>query len=412
MLEAKCWRPSIGAVILHLGNRRAGGWHEMRGATLTDHEIFTQAVHAGEREPAPEGRPVSTPIYPAITYIHSDMRVLSDVLGFEHRDYCYARYGSPTIAALEKAIAALEGAADAVAFSSGMAALHLALLQAGITHEAPVVAASDLYGATRTLLKQLLAPGAPLRLVDITDLNAVRDAIQEVRPRAVLLEIMSNPLLKIADLPAIAESAHQTGAAVIVDSTFTTPFLMQPLKWGADVVVHSATKYLGGHGDVMGGAVATDAARAGGLRELLKTFGSNLGPFEAWTVLRGIKTLPLRMREQCGNAMKIALWLCENPRVTNVWYPGLTEHPQHQLTQRLFRSGYFGGMVAFELRDAGQAEVYRFMEALKLVQTGTSLGDVYSLILYPAMASHRALTREERYRIGITDGVLRLSAGI
>jgi cystathionine gamma-synthase/methionine-gamma-lyase len=379
---------------------------------LTDNAIFTQAVHAGEGEPLPQGRPVSTPIYQAITYIHSDMQVLSDVLGFERRDYCYARYGSPTVAALEKAVATLEGAEDAVAFSSGMAALHLALLQAGVSHAAPVVAASDLYGATRTLLNQVLAPAAQLRLVDITNLSDVRAAIQEIRSRAVLLEIMSNPLLKIADLPSIVQLAHDADAIVIVDSTFTTPFLLQPLKWGADIVVHSATKYLGGHGDVLGGIVATNASRTANLRDLLKVFGSNLGPFEAWTVLRGIKTLPLRMREQCANALKIAAWLRENPCVANVWYPGLQDHPQHELAKRLFRTDCFGGMVAFELRDAGQAEVYRFMEALKLIQTGTSLGDVYSLILYPAMASHRSLSREEHYRIGITDGVVRLSVGI
>jgi cystathionine gamma-synthase/methionine-gamma-lyase len=379
---------------------------------MTDDRIFTKAVHAGEGAPPPEGRPVSTPVYPAVTYMHDDMGVLSDVLGYERSGYSYSRYGSPTVAAIENAVAALEGAAGAVAFSSGMAALHLALLQAGVRHDAPVVAASDLYGATRTLLKQLLPSGESLHLVDVADLESIRAAIRGSRPRVVLIETMSNPLLKIADLPSIAEAAHQAGATVIVDSTFTTPFLMQPLKLGADVVVHSATKYLGGHGDVLGGVVATDAGRAGALRELLKTFGSNLGPFEAWTILRGIKTFPLRMREQCASALKVAGWLQGQTRVSRVWYPGLKDHPQHQLAQRLFRTGCFGGVVTFELREAGQPEVYRFMEALKLIQAGTSLGDVYSLMLYPVIASHRALTREERYQIGITDGVVRLSVGI
>jgi cystathionine gamma-synthase/methionine-gamma-lyase len=227
-----------------------------------------------------------------------------------------------------------------------------------------------------------------------------------------LLELMSNPLLKIADLPAIAEAAHRAGATVIADSTFTTPFLIQPLRHGADIVVHSATKYLGGHGDVMAGVIATDATRAGDLRRLLKVYGCNLGPFEAWTVLRGIKTLPLRIREHCANALKVAHWLNDQPRIARVWYPGLPDHPQYELARRLFRSGSFGGMVAFEVRDAGQAEIFRFMEALRLIQTGPSLGDVGSLILYPAIASHRAMPREERYRLGITDGVVRLSVGI
>lgn len=376
---------------------------------MTSDHIFTQAVHAGEGEPPPEGRPISTPIYPAATYTYADMQTLSDVLGGERDGYVYTRHGSPTVAALEKAVATLEGAEDAVALASGMAALHLALTQAGAAPGAPVVAASDLYGATHTLLARLQPT---LRAVDVSDLDATRAAIEEARPRVVLLEVMSNPLLKIADLPAVAEAAHGVGAAVVVDSTFTTPFLIQPLQHGADVVVHSATKYLGGHGDAMGGIVATDAGRARALRELLKVYGGNLGPFEAWTILRGVKTLPLRLREHCANALKVAQWLKTHPRISRVWYPGLPDHPQHDLARRLFRQGSFGGVVALELRDAGQVEVYRFMESLKLVQTGPSLGDVTSLILYPAAASHRAMPREERYRLGITDGVVRLSVGI
>lgn len=379
---------------------------------MSDNRIYTCAVHAGEGAPPPGGRPVSTPVYPAVTYMHENISVLSDVLGYERSGYSYSRYGSPTVAALENAVAELEQAEGAVAFSSGMAALHLALLQAGARNDTPVVAAADLYGATRTLLKHLLPAGEFLRFVDVDEPAAMRTAVLESRPRVVLIETLSNPLLKIADLPSIVDAAHQAGAAVIVDSTFTTPFLMQPLRLGADAVVHSATKYLGGHGDVLGGVVASDAGRTGALRELLKSFGSNLGPFEAWTILRGIKTLPLRMREQCSNALRIADWLSGEARVSRVWYPGLRSHPQHELARRLFRSGCFGGVVTFELRDAGPPQVHRFMEALKLIQAGTSLGDVYSLMLYPVIASHRALTREERYRIGITDGVVRLSVGI
>ncbi len=376
---------------------------------MTSDHIFTQAVHAGEGEPPPEGRPISTPIYPAATYTYADMQTLSDVLGGERDGYVYTRHGSPTVTGLEKAVATLEGAEDAVALASGMAALHRALTQAGAAPGAPVVAASDLYGATHTLLARLQPT---LRAVDVSDLDATRAAIEEARPRVVLLEVMSNPLLRIADLSAIAGMAHGVGATVVVDSTFTTPFLIRPLEHGADVVVHSATKYLGGHGDAMGGVVASDAGRARAMRELLKVYGGNLGPFEAWTILRGVKTLPLRMREHCANALKVAQWLKTHPRISRVWYPGLPDHPQHDLAQRLFRAGCFGGVVALELRDAGQVVVYRFMESLKLVQTGPSLGDVTSLILYPAVASHRAMPREERYRLGITDGVVRLSVGI
>jgi cystathionine gamma-synthase/methionine-gamma-lyase len=375
---------------------------------IEDH-IFTQAVHAGEGQAPPEGQPVSTPIYPSATYTYPDMGELSDVLGGERDGYVYARFGSPTVAALEKAVAALEDAEGAVALASGMAALHLALVQAGVAPDTPVVAASDLYGATHTLLAELRPA---LRYVDMSDLDAAQAAIAETRPRAVLLEVMSNPLLKIADLPSIAEAARRAGATVIVDSTFTTPFLIRPLKQGADVVVHSATKYLGGHGDVMAGVVAADTTRIQSLRDLLRIYGGNLGPFEAWTVLRGIKTLPLRMREHCANALKVAQWLSDHPGVSHVWYPGLPNHPQHDLAQRLFREGCFGGMVAFEVREAGEPEVFRFMESLRLIQTAPSLGDVSSLILYPAIASHRGLSRAERYGLGITDGVVRLSVGI
>jgi cystathionine gamma-synthase/methionine-gamma-lyase len=377
-----------------------------------DDAIFTRAVHAGERQPPPEARPISTPLYPAITYVYSDMSTLSDVMGFERPGFSYARYGSPTVAALEQAVAALEYAEEGVAFSSGMAALHIALLQAGVKHNTPVVAAGDLYGATRALLKELVPSNELLTLVDIVNTDAVRAAIRKAGPRVVLLEVMSNPLLKVADLPAIAQAAHDAGAAVVVDSTFTTPFLVNPLQLGADFVVHSGTKYLGGHGDALGGVVATSAAQAKGLRETLKTFGSNLGPFEAWTVLRGLKTLPLRMRQQCANAIQIAERLHAHPAVGQVFYPGLATHGQHQLAKRIFRDGCFGAVVSFELRDAGEAEVFRFMQSLKLIQAGTSLGDVYSLILYPAISSHRALTRQERWDLGIKDGMVRLSVGI
>ena len=381
---------------------------------MADESIFTLAVHAGEDQPAPEGRPVATPIYSAVTYTYPDIQRLSDVLGGEQPGYVYTRYGSPTVTALEQAIATLESAEGAVALSTGMAALHLALLQAGAAPGATIVAARDLYGATHALLEKLYPSfgAASPRYVDMADTAAARLTIEGARPRIVLLEVLSNPLVTVADLPAIIESAHAVGAAVIVDSTFTTPFLIRPLTLGADLVVHSATKYLGGHGDVMAGVISAGADRVQALRELLKVYGSNLGPFEAWTVLRGLKTLPLRMREHCANAMSIAGWLSEHPRVSRVWYPGLPDYPQHDLARRLFRKHCFGGMLAFELRDAGQPEVFHLMEALRLVRTAPSLGDVSSLILYPAIASHRGLSREERYRRGISDGVLRLSVGI
>jgi cystathionine gamma-synthase/methionine-gamma-lyase len=249
----------------------------------------------------------------------------------------------------------------------------------------------------------------------------VQAAIEQYHPCAVVLETISNPLLKIPDIPAITKWAHAQGAIVIVDNTFATPYLYHPIDHGVDVVVHSATKYLGGHGDVLGGIVATSAGRAAELRMQGRYYGANLGPFEAWLTLRGIRTLALRMREQCANALQVARWLKEQASIARVIYPGLSDHSDHELARRLFRPDHFGGMVAFELRDADEAQVppkngdyfiFRFMEKLKLIQTGTSLGDVYSLLLYPAQSSHHALGRAERLRQGIGDGLVRLSVGI
>lgn len=375
--------------------------------------IHTQAVHAGERAPRPDFTPVSTPIYPSVGYLYESMEDLDGVFAGERPGYVYLRYGSPTVAALEAAVAMLEGVEAAVATASGMAAIHLALLAAGVGPGERVVAAQDVYGATYALLANLLrTQGVETRFVDVANLDAVRAAVREARPRLLLVETVSNPLLKVADLPALAEIAHEAGALLAVDSTFASPYLVQPLALGADYCIHSATKYLGGHGDVMGGVVVASAERCARMRELLKLTGGNLGPMEAWLVLRGLKTLPLRMRQHSANAMQVAEWLASRPEVARVHYPGLPTHPQHALAKRLFRAGLYGGMVSFELAGAGREEVFRFMEALRLCLPATTLGDVYSLVLYPAMSSHRTVPAEERPRIGIGDGLVRLSVGI
>ena len=254
--------------------------------------------------------------------------------------------------------------------------------------------------------------GVVARFVDVTDLDAVNAACVELRPVALLVETISNPLLKVADLPSLADIAHQHGATLLVDNTFATPCLMQPLKTGTDVVIHSSTKYLGGHGDVLSGVVVTSVARRADLFEIIKMTGANLGPQEAWLVLRGIRTLPLRMRQHCENALAVAHWLQEHPRISQVYYPGLPSHPQHNLAKRIFEGQGYGGIVSFDLAGADQAQVFRFFESLRLCLPVTTLGDVYTLVLYPAHSSHRALSPEERARIGIGDGLVRLSVGI
>jgi cystathionine gamma-synthase/methionine-gamma-lyase len=281
-----------------------------------------------------------------------------------------------------------------------------------------VVAAQDCYGATYALLSRLLASqGVTPRFVDTADFAAVETAFAAARAAgapaaALIVETISNPLLKVADLPALAELTHAAGATLIVDNTFASPYLCRPLELGADYVVHSATKYLGGHGDVLGGVVVTGKERRRELNEINKLVGANLGPQEAWLVLRGIKTLPLRVQRQCENASQVAAWLADHPMVSHVNYPGLASHPQHALAARLLERGAFGAMISFDIRDGDRARVFSLMEALQLVLPATTLGDVYSLALYPAHSSHRALDPDLRRRIGIGDGLVRLSVGI
>lgn len=375
--------------------------------------IYTQAVHAGERRPAPIETPVTTPIYHSVGYLEPSADRMEAVFAGQEPGYVYRRYESPTVAAFEEAVAALEGAEAAFATASGMAAVHAALLAAGVRAGSAVVAAQDCYGATHSLLTTLMAEqGVAVALVDATDPAQVQAAVEARRPTAVLVETISNPLLKLADLSALAEIAHRAGAALIVDNTFATPFLCQPIALGADYVVHSASKYLGGHGDVLAGVVATSAANRQKLFALEKLIGAVLAPEVAWLALRGLKTLPLRMERHCANALAVATWLAQHPAVARVHYPGLPDHPQHGLARRLLSGRGFGGMVAFELRHGTTEAAFRFLDALRLVLPATTLGDVYSLALYPVMASHRTLSPAERARLGITEGLLRLSVGI
>jgi cystathionine gamma-synthase/methionine-gamma-lyase len=307
----------------------------------------------------------------------------------------------------------LEEGEAALTFGSGMAAMHASLLAAGVKAGTALVSAYDVYGATYAICSRLFSElGVKVQFVDVTNLDELQKVLWDTRPTAVILETISNPLMKVADIPAIATLAHQIGAKIIVDNTFATPFLFQPIKHGVDFCVHSTTKYIGGHGDVLGGVIVTSKENHSKLHEIIKMTGGNLGPTEAWLTLRGLKTLPLRMRQHCLNGMEVARWLEGHPRIARVNYPGLASHPQHELAKRLFRNGFFGGMISFEIKNAGKAEVFRFMEALELILPATTLGDVYSLTLYPAMSSHRALAPEERAKVGISDRLVRLSVGI
>ncbi len=380
---------------------------------LTDKAFATRAVHAGERTPQADYTPVVTPIHPTVGFLYDSMDDLDAIFATAREGYVYPRYGSPTVAAFETAMADLERGEAAHAFASGMAAIHAALLAAGVQAGTSVVAAPDLYGSTYTLLSQLLTHlGATVRFVDVTDLEAVEATLAETRPVALVAETISNPLLKVADIPVLADLAHRCGAQFLIDNTFASPYLCTPLSHGADYVVHSATKFIGGHGDVMAGVVITTPENRGRLYELNKLVGGVLGPFEAWLALRGLKTLPLRVHRQCASALRVAEWLSGHPRVARVHYPGLVSHPQQRVARRLFGERGSGGVLSFEIADADQATAFRFMEALELCLPATTLGDIYTLVLHPATSSHRSLSAEERARVGIGDGLVRLSTGI
>ncbi len=376
---------------------------------LRGRHVETVAVHAGERPEPPEFTPTVAPIYATSSFSYPSAADQEAVFNEERPGFVYTRYGNPTVAALEATIADLEGGDAAVATGSGMAAIHLALLgelRAGDR----ILASKDLYGSTFALLTNVFSIlGIPTTFVDTTDLAAVDAALAEVRPRVVVVETISNPLMRLADIPALAALAQRHHARLLVDSTFASPVLVNPLRHGAHVVVHSTTKYLSGHGDTTGGVIVTDELRAHELRELNKLVGSLMSPFTAWLTQRGLKTMPLRFAQQARSAAKIAHWLTEHPVVSNVNFPGLAD-PGSAAAQ--FNGDLRGAILSFDIREAGASEVHRFMDALSICVPATTLGDVYSLVLYPAMSSHRAYTAEQREALGIGAGLVRLSVGI
>ncbi|MDL1910115.1 PLP-dependent transferase [Chloroflexi bacterium CFX6] len=378
------------------------------------HKSFqTRAVHAGERVPPADFRPVATPIWNTVGYLYENMDDLDAVFDRKKPGQVYLRYSNPTTEAFENAVANLENAEAAQAYSSGMAAIHAALLGAGVKAGTSIVAALDVYGATFTLLNSIFrSMGVNVRMVDVSDHDEVETALEQTGATVLIVESISNPLLKVADVPALAKLARKHGALLLVDNTFASPYLLNPLEHGAEYVIHSATKYLSGHGDALAGIVATSTANKNRLFELNKLIGGVLGPFEAWLALRGLKTLPLRMKQQCENALRVAEWLRSHPRIETVHYPGLPEHPQRELANQLFKGRGFGGVLSFVIAGADKNKVFRFMESLSICLPATTLGDIYSLVLHPMTSSHRGLTPEERARVGIPDGLVRLSTGI
>jgi cystathionine beta-lyase/cystathionine gamma-synthase len=380
--------------------------------------LHSRAVHSGDRKRAPQTGttgwvPVTTPIHTASSFIYDDLADLDKVFAKELPGPSYGRYGNPTNEALEVLITDLEGGAGSLACSSGMAALHMAINTALIDRRRVVVAAKLLYGATIGMMTKVFDPaGVETVWVDFDNPAAVEAAIAEHRPGALLMETIANPLLRVPALDKIGAMARAAGVPLVVDNTFATPLISRPLEHGAALVVHSLTKYLSGHGDVLGGVVTADAEHAGPLRDLSRTLGFTLGPFEAYLAMRGVKTFPLRMERQCANAVHVAAWLAGHVRVDRVYFPADPKHPDAANIARLFAPGLYGAMVSFEVKGAGRDEIFRLMNALKMVAPATSLGDVHSMMLYPVIASHRELSPKHRQRLGIQDNLVRLSVGI
>jgi cystathionine beta-lyase/cystathionine gamma-synthase len=373
----------------------------------------SKTVHSGDRRKAGEFIPVTTPIYTASSYFYDSMQQLDRVFGREEEGPSYARYDNPTTTALETLVNDLEGGHATFSCSSGMMAIHLALLAALVDRPKRVVAGNVLYGATTHMLMTIFgALGVETEFVDVSDLAAFEKAVTTEKTAAVMLESITNPLLRVPQLDKLSAIARKADASVIVDNTFATPMLMRPLELGANIVIHSATKYLAGHGDALGGVIVTDQQHFETLKSLVRTIGPNLGPFEAYLTMRGIKTLAIRMERQCQNACKVAAWLKSHPRVAKVHFPGDPQHPDAATVARLLPTDQAGAMVAIELKDAGKNEVFAFMEKLQMIVRATSLGDVHTMVLYPAMASHRDLSPKHRQRLGIGDNLVRMSVGI
>ncbi|MDH5501289.1 MAG: cystathionine gamma-synthase [Gammaproteobacteria bacterium] len=360
----------------------------------------TRAIHAGQ-EPDPLTGAIMTPIYATSTYVQSSPGV--------HKGYEYSRTHNPTRQALERCVADLESGKFGFAFSSGLAATAtiLELIDSG-SH---VIALDDIYGGSTRLFEKVRrrSAGLDFTVVDMTDIEAVNNAVKP-NTRMIWVETPSNPLLKIVDLKAVAGIAKRFGIIMVTDNTFATPYLQRPLEFGSHIVMHSVTKFLNGHSDMVGGiAITSDEALAEKLAFLQNSIGSVPGPFDCFLALRGVKTLDVRMERHCKSAMEIAVWLEKNPNVERVIYPGLKSHPQHKLAKSQMDG--FGGIVTFFIKG-GLKESRAFLERCKIFALAESLGGVESLVDHPAIMTHASVPAEKRAALGISDQLIRLSVGI
>ena len=366
----------------------------------TDHQFATRAVHAGQT-PDPTTGAIMTPVYLTSTYVQSAPG--------EHQGHEYARVSNPTRSDLEANLASLEGAEHGVAFASGLAGIDAILRR--MRPGDHVVATNDLYGGTYRLMRQVFEPmGVQFTFADLADADALDAALTDAT-RLVWIETPTNPLLRVYDIAALTDAAHQRGVSVAVDNTFASPYLQQPLSLGADLVLHSTTKYVGGHSDVVGGAVLTsDDAWEEHLRFQIKAIGAAPGPLDCFLLLRSTKTLHLRMERHCANARAVARFLREHAKVGRAIWPGFEDHPGHDIAQKQMRD--FGGMVSLVLHDDSVETAVRLMQATRVFALAESLGGVESLVSHPASMTHGSIPADVRRQAGLPDSLIRLSVGV
>lgn len=365
---------------------------------MPDHGFSTKAIHAGQ-PPEPVTGAIMTPVFLTSTYVQEELG--------KNKGYEYSRVSNPTRTALEQNIAALENGKHGMAFGSGTAAVDAIMhLLAPGDH---VILSRNVYGGTYRIAKMVWEDfGLQFDFVDTTKLQEIERVLRP-NTKMLFIETPTNPTMELTDLAGAAEIARRFKLISVADNTFATPYLQQPLAYGFDIVVHSLTKYLNGHSDMLGGVVVTNNDQyADRLRFLQKSVGGILSPFDAWLCLRGTKTLAVRMKQHCENALRVAQWLKRQPKVQKVYFPGLEDHPQHELAKKQMRG--FGGMISFELGSLDAAA--QFLKRVRLCALAESLGGVETIITHPATMTHAAIPPEQRARIGITDGLVRISVGI
>jgi len=367
----------------------------------------TKAVHAGEKRDPSTGA-VVTPIYETSVFAFSRTKELIDVMSGKKGGYIYTRYGNPTVRTVERKMVELEGAEDVAVFSSGMAAIATTIFTL-VSSGDHVVSTRDLYGGTLAFFKEVLPKfGVEASLVEATDFDEMKSAIQE-NTKVIYAETPTNPTLKLVDVSKVAKLGKKKGITVVVDSTFASPYNLKPIQFGVDVVIHSATKYLGGHNDVTAGMVGGSENFVQKLKEMRKHFGGTLDPLAAWLLLRGLKTLGLRMERHNSNGVRVAKYLEKHPKVKRVYYPGLPSHPQYSIAKRQMKG--FGGVVSFEI-DGDFEKTMKFVDNLKLCYLAASLGGAETLATQPVTCSHYFVSAEDRKKAGITDQLVRLALGI